>query len=114
LDALVRGAALDEAVLLGCQLLPATLQRAHASGALVFPVIPSLPFHPYRSALYTTDELFAGFGTLRRPVLLLRRVRGFEHVSWTFRTRDSDGSAHRTHPARSASVGASRAARSAG
>jgi hypothetical protein len=93
-DALVRGTALDEAVLLGCQLLPATLQRAHASGALVFPVI--------------------GFGTLRRPVLLLRRVRGFEHVSWTFRTRDSDGSAHRTHPARSASVGASRAARSAG
>ncbi|HEY0639691.1 MAG TPA: hypothetical protein VGD67_18755 [Pseudonocardiaceae bacterium] len=64
-DALVRGTALDEAVLLGCRLLPATAKRAEASGALVFPEIPALPYQVYRSALYTPAELFAGFDPAR-------------------------------------------------
>ncbi|MBY8853322.1 hypothetical protein K7G98_35860, partial [Saccharothrix sp. MB29] len=34
---------------------------AAAAGALVFPVIPDLPYDVYRSRLYTPDELFAGF-----------------------------------------------------
>jgi predicted Rossmann-fold nucleotide-binding protein len=65
-DALLRGTPLDEALLLGCRLLPAARERAEASGALVFPAIPDLPYEAYRTSLYTTDELFAGFDP-RRP-----------------------------------------------
>jgi hypothetical protein len=48
-------------VLLGCTLSPATARRAEAAGALVFPAIPGLPYDVYRTALYTPEELFAGF-----------------------------------------------------
>ncbi|HEX3780914.1 MAG TPA: hypothetical protein VHX38_14705 [Pseudonocardiaceae bacterium] len=56
---------LDGALLLGCQLTPATRTRADAAGALLFPDIPDLPYHVYRSRLYTPDELFAGFAADR-------------------------------------------------
>lgn len=56
---------LDEAVLLGCQLTGADRQRAEASNALMFPDIPGLPYRPYRDALYTPAELFAGFDPAR-------------------------------------------------
>jgi predicted Rossmann-fold nucleotide-binding protein len=59
-DRLLR-TALDGAVLLGCALSPATARRAEAAGALLFPVIPELPYRVYRTALYTPEELFAGF-----------------------------------------------------
>lgn len=60
-DALLRGTALDEALLLGCRLVPSTVYRAEASAALVFPEIPALPYRAYRSTLYTPAELFTGF-----------------------------------------------------
>jgi predicted Rossmann-fold nucleotide-binding protein len=60
-DALLRGTALDEALLLGCRLVPSTMQRAEASAALLFPEIPALPYRAYRSTLYTPAELFGGF-----------------------------------------------------
>jgi predicted Rossmann-fold nucleotide-binding protein len=59
-DALLR-TALDGALLLGCRLTEASARRAEAGGALLFPVIPGLPYQTYRSALYTPAELFAGF-----------------------------------------------------
>jgi predicted Rossmann-fold nucleotide-binding protein len=59
-DRLLR-TALDGAVLLGCALSPATARRAEAAGALVFPVIPELPYQVYRTGLYTPEELFEGF-----------------------------------------------------
>jgi predicted Rossmann-fold nucleotide-binding protein len=59
-DQLLR-TALDGAVLLGCALAPATARRAEAAGALLFPVIPELPYDVYRTRLYTPEELFAGF-----------------------------------------------------
>jgi predicted Rossmann-fold nucleotide-binding protein len=59
-DRLLR-TALDGAVLLGCTLSPATARRAEAAGALLFPVIPELPYDVYRTRLYTPEELFAGF-----------------------------------------------------
>ncbi|MET7681609.1 Rossmann fold nucleotide-binding protein [Streptomyces sp. NPDC005423] len=50
------------AVFLGCLMEPETADRVRASGALVFPPIPGLPFDPYRGAVYTPDELFEALG----------------------------------------------------
>lgn len=52
---------LTGAVLLGCRLSPELSARAQAEGALVFPELPELPFHPYRGLLYTVEELYQGF-----------------------------------------------------
>ena len=61
---------LGGAVFLGCALPPRLLARAQAEGALVFPRLPELPFHPYRPRLYTADELYAGYqrGSGRRGI----------------------------------------------
>ncbi|MFI9813081.1 hypothetical protein [Saccharothrix variisporea] len=56
---------LDGALFLGCALSQATRRRADAAGALVFPDIPDVPYHVYRSSLYTPAELFAGFDPSR-------------------------------------------------
>ncbi|MFH8796631.1 LOG family protein [Streptomyces sp. NPDC017941] len=48
------------AVFLGCPMTEEAAARVRASGALVFPPVPGLPFDPYRALLYTPDELFAG------------------------------------------------------
>ena len=63
-DRLLR-TALDGALMLGCQLTPASRARADAAGVLMFPDIPDLPYQVYRSTLYTPDELFAGFDPQR-------------------------------------------------
>jgi predicted Rossmann-fold nucleotide-binding protein len=47
--------------LFGCDADAADLGRLAAAGATVFPRLGDLPFDPYRSALYTPAELFAGF-----------------------------------------------------
>ncbi len=60
-DDLLLRTKLDGALLLGCQLTPASRARADAAGALLFPDIPNLPYRAYRSTLYTPAELFAGF-----------------------------------------------------
>lgn len=48
-----------DAVFLGCPMAPEAAARVHASGALVFPPVPGLPFDPYRGCPYTPDELYA-------------------------------------------------------
>ncbi|MGW0749227.1 LOG family protein [Streptomyces sp. NPDC002587] len=48
------------AVFLGCAMEPDASAKVRADGALVFPPVPDLPFNPYRSLLYTPEELFAG------------------------------------------------------
>lgn len=53
--------AVDGAVFLGCKLSPPVIADVVCRGALVFPRIGDLPFDPYRSSLYTPDELFEGF-----------------------------------------------------
>ncbi len=50
----------EGAVFLGCPMEPAAAAKVRASGALVFPPVPGLPFDPYRGHLYTPDELFQG------------------------------------------------------
>ncbi|MFD8422050.1 LOG family protein [Streptomyces sp. NPDC059466] len=47
------------AVFLGCPMDPRAAARVRATGALVFPPIPGLPFDPYRGQLHSPDELFA-------------------------------------------------------
>lgn len=48
------------ALMLGCQLGPDATAYLRAGGALLFPNIPELPFDPYRSGLYTPEELYDG------------------------------------------------------
>ena len=48
------------ALFLGCRLDPADEESLRARGALLFPTIPGVPFDPYRSSLYSPDELYAG------------------------------------------------------
>jgi hypothetical protein len=42
---------------LGCRAPAALLDHLVDTGALVFPVVPELPFDPYRVGLYSPDEL---------------------------------------------------------
>ncbi|HET6653269.1 MAG TPA: Rossmann fold nucleotide-binding protein [Nocardioides sp.] len=48
------------ALLLGCLLDPDTEDHLRRHGALVFPRVPDVPVDPYRAALYTPEELYAG------------------------------------------------------
>jgi len=54
-------ASLGGAIFLGCRLEPEVLERALSAGALVFPRISSLPFDAYRGALYSPEEIMAGY-----------------------------------------------------
>ncbi len=47
-------------VVLGGRVSPDLERHLRAHGALVFPADPSVPVDPYRSRLYTADELYAG------------------------------------------------------
>jgi predicted Rossmann-fold nucleotide-binding protein len=49
------------AVFLGCAFAPALEQHVLATGGTVFPDLPGLEYRPYRSALYTPDELLEGY-----------------------------------------------------
>lgn len=52
----------SEAALLGCVLDPETVVHLYQTGADLFPPLSAeLPFRPYRSGLYTVDELYEGF-----------------------------------------------------
>jgi predicted Rossmann-fold nucleotide-binding protein len=48
----------EGAVFLGCPMDADAAARIRATGALVFPPVPGLPFDPYRGVLYSPDELF--------------------------------------------------------
>jgi predicted Rossmann-fold nucleotide-binding protein len=48
------------AVLLGSDVSPEAGVHLRTRGALLFPSIPEVPFDPYRTGLYTPDELYDG------------------------------------------------------
>ncbi|HEX6249641.1 MAG TPA: Rossmann fold nucleotide-binding protein [Nocardioidaceae bacterium] len=48
------------ALFLGCPMLPTDEESLRARGALVFPVVPHVPFDAYRAALYGPHELYDG------------------------------------------------------
>ena len=49
-------------MLLGCLLDDETEEYLRHGGALVFPRVPDVPVDPYRAALYSPEELYAGLG----------------------------------------------------
>ena len=51
------------ALFLGCRLGRDQEEDLRSRGALVFPVLPHLPFDPYRGALYSPDELYDGLAS---------------------------------------------------
>ena len=48
------------ALFLGGRFAPGDERRLRDRGALVFPAVPDVPFDPYRSRLYSPDELYDG------------------------------------------------------
>lgn len=60
---LLRGLSVSGAVFLGCRFDDSTMAMVVRNGALVQPDLDGLPFHPYRTALYTPAELFDGYQT---------------------------------------------------
>jgi len=58
---------------LDCQLSQVARDHADGTGAIFFPAIPSMPFHPYRNRLYSPLELMEGF--------VHGSPTGFEHTT---------------------------------
>ncbi|MFO7566406.1 MAG: hypothetical protein R6X02_27435 [Enhygromyxa sp.] len=59
---LLRSISGAEAAFLGCTLDPETVVHLYRTGADLFPPLSKpLPFRPYRSGLYTVEELYEGF-----------------------------------------------------
>lgn len=48
------------AVFLGCPMEPDAAAKVRADGAFVFPLVPGLPFAPYRGLLHSPDALYDG------------------------------------------------------
>jgi predicted Rossmann-fold nucleotide-binding protein len=53
--------AVEASVFLGCHLDAHTMTRLVSRGALVFPALPTLVYEPWRTTLYSPDELFRNF-----------------------------------------------------
>ncbi|PKQ24514.1 MAG: Rossmann fold nucleotide-binding protein [Actinobacteria bacterium HGW-Actinobacteria-5] len=68
------------AMFLGCDFGPGVEHALERRGALVFPTLPDLPFNPYRSGLYTADELYAGLESGYRYTLDARNYRWWKYV----------------------------------
>ncbi len=60
-ESALRRASFAGTVLLGCTLPPLIEARVVETGGLIFPTLPSLPYEPYRPALYDADTLTAGY-----------------------------------------------------
>lgn len=56
----LRAADVSDTAFLGCLLSESVAGDLRQRGALVFPAGPGLPFDPYRTALYTAEELYRG------------------------------------------------------
>src|SRR6476659_4432758 len=50
------------ALVLGCRLTRRGEEHLRRHGAIVFPEVPDAPVEPYRSTLYTADELYRDLG----------------------------------------------------
>ncbi|AJT42685.1 LOG family protein [Psychromicrobium lacuslunae] len=56
------GLSVESAVFLGCLFDAGVEASLRARGALLFPVLPGVPFDSYRAKLYTGGELYQGIG----------------------------------------------------
>lgn len=57
----LRGLDVEASFFLGCELEPEALAAVTAGGACVFPRFADLPVRPFRSTLYSADELYEGY-----------------------------------------------------
>ena len=60
-SAILRRGPCSGAIFLGCPLEDSTARHIEATGGLIFPRLPDLPYRTYRPTLYTVDELMAGY-----------------------------------------------------
>lgn len=82
---------LSGAIFLGCQLAPEALKALHGADALVFPILPDVPFKTYRARLYTAEELYDGYDPSEPESYVdTLDARIYEH--WEFNGRGADGS----------------------
>ena len=51
----------EDACFLGCRFTDAAEEHVRRTGGTIFPAFVGLPFNPYRSSLYTPDELMEGY-----------------------------------------------------
>ncbi|HVG58680.1 MAG TPA: hypothetical protein VNA24_09005 [Hyalangium sp.] len=58
-------ASFEGAAFMGCELEQEALRAALLQGAMIFPPFLGLPYLPYRSRLYTIEEIYAGFDPAR-------------------------------------------------
>jgi len=59
--AMLQGLDVEASFFLGCELDPEGLAAVTAGGACVFPRFVDLPVRPFRSSLYTAEELYRGY-----------------------------------------------------
>ena len=52
---------LNGSMFMGCQLDPADKLVIQEKGGFIFPVVPGLPYNPYRNKLYSCQELMEGY-----------------------------------------------------
>jgi len=60
-SATLQGLDVEASFFLGCELAPEALASVTAGGACVFPRFADLPVRPFRSSLYTAEELYEGY-----------------------------------------------------
>ncbi|UKA50904.1 LOG family protein [Arthrobacter sp. FW305-123] len=64
----------EGAIFLGCTFDDGVEESLRKRGALIFPQLHNVPFNPYRSGLYTADELYADIPTAEYESTLDARV----------------------------------------
>ncbi len=60
-SAALREVSAQGATFLGCQLDPETAAHVVATGGIVFPTLPQVPYQPYRGSLYSSATLTDGY-----------------------------------------------------
>jgi len=58
---IVRSVSTEDSCFLGCRMDDSIEQHIRETGGTVFPAFTEIPFHPYRSSLYTPGELLDGY-----------------------------------------------------
>lgn len=58
---IVRSVSTEDSCFLGCRMDDSIEQHIRETGGTVFPAFTGIPFHPYRSSLYTPGELLDGY-----------------------------------------------------
>ena len=61
MEVLLTSVSAEDACFLGCELSETAEQHARDTGGTIFSGFVGVPFRPYRSSLYTPDELMEGY-----------------------------------------------------